>query len=541
MLFNCYFLHINCNIYILFSNIELTEFKYLSDMKIKTFCIALFVLFFYVNFLQGQNTLVINADLGKDTISRHIYGHFAEHLGRCIYGGFYVGDTSRIPNQAGIRSDVINALIKLKIPNLRWPGGCFADTYHWKDGVGPKKNRPTIVNTWWGGVTEDNSFGTHDFLNLCELLKAEPYLSGNVGSGTVQEFSEWLQYVNFDGVSPMSKWRTENGRAKPWKVKYWGVGNEAWGCGGNMRAEYYANIYRQYATFMSGSGLFRIASGASSSDYNWTEVLMRDVPHYMLEGVALHHYSVIDWGNKGPATGFSEKEYFTIMQRAYMMEELVTRHSSIMDKYDPSRKVALVVDEWGGWYDVEPGTNPGFLYQQNTMRDAMLAGMTLNIFNNHCERVRMANLAQIINVLQAVILTEGNKMLLTPTYHVMEMYNVHQDALMLPLNIKSSDYVSGKDKLPALSASASRDKSGLTHISLVNIDAQKPQTLTIDLRGMKCSSVTGRILSSQTLQDHNNFENPEKVKPVNFKNATLKSNMLTVTLPAFSVVVLELK
>jgi alpha-L-arabinofuranosidase len=510
-------------------------------MKIKTFCIALFVVFFHVSFLQGQNTLVINADLGKDTISRHIYGHFAEHLGRCIYGGFYVGDTSKIPNQAGIRSDVINALIKLKIPNLRWPGGCFADTYHWKDGVGPKKNRPTIVNTWWGGVTEDNSFGTHDFLNLCEVLKAEPYLSGNVGSGTVQEFSDWLQYVNFDGVSPMSKWRTENGRAKPWKVKYWGVGNEAWGCGGNMRAEYYANIYRQYATFMSGSGLFRIASGASGSDYNWTEVLMRDVPHYMLEGVALHHYSVIDWGNKGPATGFSEKEYFSTMKQAYMMEELVTRHSSIMDKYDPSRKVALVVDEWGGWYNVEPGTNPGFLYQQNTMRDAMLAGMTLNIFNNHCERVRMANLAQIINVLQAVILTEGNKMLLTPTYHVMEMYNVHQDALMLPLNIKSSDYVSGKDKLPALSASASRDKSGLTHISLVNIDAQKPQTLTIDLRGMKCSSVTGRILSSEKLQDHNNFENPEKVKPVSFKNATLKNNMLTVTLPAFSVVVLELK
>jgi alpha-L-arabinofuranosidase len=502
---------------------------------------AVFGIFVYVNCLQAQNTIVINADLGKDTISRHIYGHFAEHLGRCIYGGFYVGDTSRIPNQAGIRSDVVNALIKLKIPNLRWPGGCFADTYHWKDGVGPKKNRPSIVNTWWGGVTEDNSFGTHDFLNLCELLKTEPYLSGNVGSGTVQEFSEWLQYVNFEGVSPMSKWRIENGRAKPWRVKYWGVGNEAWGCGGNMRPEYYANIYRQYATFMNGPGLFRIASGASSSDYNWTEVLMRDVPHYMLEGVALHHYSVIDWGNKGPATGFSEKEYFTIMQRAYMMEELVTRHSSIMDKYDPSRKVALVVDEWGGWYNVEPGTNPGFLYQQNTMRDAMLAGMTLNIFNNHCERVRMANLAQIINVLQAVILTEGNKMLLTPTYHVMEMYNVHQDALMLPLNIKSSDYVSGKDKLPALSASASRDKSGLTHISLVNIDAQKPQTLTIDLRGMKCSSVTGRILSSQTLQDHNNFENPEKVKPVSFKNATLKSNMLTVTLPAFSVVVLELK
>jgi alpha-L-arabinofuranosidase len=520
-------------------------------MKRKIFCstivlslCTIFLLVFCTNLLKGQNTIVINADQAKDTISRHIYGHFAEHLGRCIYGGFYVGDTSKIPNKAGIRSDVVDALIKLKIPNLRWPGGCFADTYHWKDGVGPKSSRPTMVNTWWGGVTEDNSFGTHDFLNLCELLHTEPYLSGNVGSGTVQELSQWMQYVNFDGISPMSKWRAENGRQKPWKVKYWGVGNEAWGCGGNMKPEYYANIYRQYGTFMTGwnnTGLFRIASGASSNDYNWTEVLMRDVPHWMLEGVALHHYSVIDWNKKGSASQFSEKEYFTTMQRAFMMEELVSKHSTIMDKYDPLKKVALVVDEWGGWYDVEPGTNGGFLYQQNTMRDAVLAGMTLNIFNNHCDRVRMANLAQIINVLQSVILTEGNKILLTPTYHVMEMYNVHQDAVMLPLNIKTADYISGSEKLPAVSASASRDKSGVSHISLTNIDAQKPQSLTIDLRGIKFSSVTGRILTSEKIQDHNTFDNVEKIKPAVFKNAALKNNSLTVTIPPFSVVVLELK
>jgi alpha-L-arabinofuranosidase len=294
-------------------------------------------------------------------------------------------------------------------------------------------------------------------------------------------------------------------------------------------------------TGWNNTGLFRIASGASSNDYNWTEVLMRDVPHWMLEGVALHHYSVIDWNKKGSASQFSEKEYFTTMQRAFMMEELVSKHSTIMDKYDPLKKVALVVDEWGGWYDVEPGTNGGFLYQQNTMRDAVLAGMTLNIFNNHCDRVRMANLAQIINVLQSVILTEGNKILLTPTYHVMEMYNVHQDAVMLPLNIKTADYISGSEKLPAVSASASRDKSGVSHISLTNIDAQKPQSLTIDLRGIKFSSVTGRILTSEKIQDHNTFDNVEKIKPAVFKNAALKNNSLTVTIPPFSVVVLELK
>lgn len=513
-------------------------------MNMKNTFFAFAFTFFCSGFLPAQTRIVIATDLGKDSISRHIYGHFSEHLGRCIYGGFYVGDSSKIPNRRGVRTDVVEALKKLKVPNLRWPGGCFADTYHWKDGVGPMTKRPSIVNTWWGGVTEDNSFGTHDFLDMCELIGAEPYLAGNVGSGTVKELAEWVQYVNFDGESPMSKWRRENGRDNPWNVKFWGVGNEAWGCGGNMNAEWYANIYRQYATFMTGwtkGGIYRIASGANSDDYHWTEVLMRDIPHNMLEGVALHHYSVINWSKKGSATAFSEQEYFTTMQRALRMEELVQKHSTIMDKYDPAKKVALVVDEWGGWYDVEPGTNGAFLYQQNTLRDAMIAGVTLNIFNNHCDRVRMANLAQTINVLQAVILTEGEKMLLTPTYHVMEMYNVHHDALLLPLNIRTPDYVLGSEKLLAVSASASRDKSGATHISLVNIDAQKTQEVVIDLRGAKFSTVTGRILNGEHLQDHNTFDNPDKVKPAVFKNVVLKENALTVKLPPFSVVVLTLQ
>ncbi|MBK9338186.1 MAG: alpha-N-arabinofuranosidase [Lewinellaceae bacterium] len=496
--------------------------------------------------LLAQNRLTLNADLGRDTISRHIYGHFAEHLGRCIYDGFYVRENNtKIPNTDGVRTDIIEALKKLKVPNLRWPGGCFADTYHWKDGVGPKDKRPSMVNVWWGGVTEDNSFGTHDFLNLCERIGAEPYLAGNVGSGTVQELSDWVKYVNHESGSPMTDQRKTNGREKPWNVKIWGVGNEVWGCGGNMKPEYYANIYRQYATFMTdwvnSDKLFRVASGANVADYNWTEVLMRDIPHQMLEGVALHHYSFVEWEKKGSATAFSEEQYFKTMKTALRMEELVTRHSTIMDKYDPGKKIALVVDEWGGWYDVEPGTNPAFLYQQNTLRDAMIAGTTLNILHNHCDRVRVANIAQTVNVLQSVVLTSGEKMLLTPTYHVMEMYNVHQDALLLPLDVHVGDYAFGDQKLPAVSASASRDKAGRVHISLVNIDPSRTQEVTVSLRGVSAKGVSGRILTSGKVQDYNSFDEPNKIKPAEYKGAVLKNDELKVTLPPVSVVVLELK
>ena len=510
----------------------------------KAICSFIFILFF--QYMPAQNTIVLKRDTATHIIDRNIYGHFAEHLGNCIYGGFYVGEgNSKIANTSGIRNDVVAALKKLKIPNLRWPGGCFADTYHWKDGIGPKDKRPTMVNRWWGGVTENNSFGTHDFLNMCELLGAEPYMAANIGSGTVQELIDWVQYVSFAGESPMSKLRKENGRDKPWNVKYWGVGNEAWGCGGNMRPEYYADLYRKYATFMTGWNndikIFRIASGANSSNYNWTETLMKNIPLGMIEGIGLHHYAVIDWKKKGSATDFTEQEYFTTLKRTLFMDELITKNEAILDKYDPKKKVALVVDEWGGWYDVEPSTNPGFLYQQNTMRDAMIAGATLNIFNNHSARVRMANLAQTINVLQAVILTSGENMILTPTYHVMEMYNVHQDATYLPVTLQSSDYTMGNEKLPAVSVSASMDKAGLVHISLVNIDPGKAQEVNIDLSQYHLTTVSGRILSSPRIQDHNTFENPTKIKPAAFIAALLQADKLSVKLPPSSVVVLELK
>jgi alpha-N-arabinofuranosidase len=488
-----------------------------------------------------QTNVALHAEKPSGTISKHIYGHFAEHLGRCIYDGFYVGDNSTIPNTAGVRNDIIAALKNLKIPNLRWPGGCFADRYHWKDGVGPKADRPSIVNTMWGGVTEDNSFGTHDFLNMCKLLGTEPYLAGNTGSGTVQELADWVQYVNFEGKSPMSDLRTKNGQAPPWNVKFWGVGNEAWGCGGNMTPEYYVGEYRRYATFMEGKDLFKIASGANVDDYHWTETLMKGIPLRMMDGIALHHYSFPSWEKKGPATGFTEKQYFETMKTALRMDELITKHTAIMDKYDPKKKIALVVDEWGGWFEVEKGTNPGFLYQQNTMRDAMIAGTTLNIFNNHSDRVKIANLAQCVNVLQAVILTDKEKMLLSPTYHVMEMYKVHQDAVLLPVEVKTDDYVFGAEKLPSVSVSASRDAAGLTHVSVVNINSKITEEIEIDITGQQYKSVTGRILSSAKVDDHNTFERPDHIKPVVFKSAVLKNGKLKIKLPPFSLAVLELK
>ncbi len=497
--------------------------------------------------LSAQNSVIVDASQAKDTINKNIYGHFAEHLGHCIYGGFYVGaNNKKIPNRDGVRLDVIEALKKLKIPVLRWPGGCFADTYHWKDGIGPRSGRPSMLNVWWGNVKEDNSFGTNEFLNMCEALGAEPYLSGNVGSGTPQELADWVKYTTHpNGSSPMPDLRAKNGRPDPWKVKYWGLGNEAWGCGGNMKAEHYADVYRQYATFMTNwnnsDGLFRIASGASDDDYHWTEVLMKELPKSMFDALGLHHYSVINWDKKSSSTDFSESEYFTTMQRALFMEELVAKHSAIMDKYDPQKRKSLAVDEWGGWYDVVQGTNGAFLFQQNTMRDAMIAGCTLNIFNNHCDRVKMANLAQIINVLQAVILTDEEKMIVTPTYHVMEMYNVHQDAVMLPVTVASNKYILGKDMLDAVSVSASRDKTGAVHISLVNIDAHNEQQVKVDLQGLSENSVTGRILRSDKLQDHNTFDDPQKVHPSAFTDATLNGSSLAVKMPPFSVVVLELK
>ncbi|MBA7696956.1 Intracellular exo-alpha-L-arabinofuranosidase 2 [subsurface metagenome] len=491
------------------------------------------------NDARKVNKLVIHAEQGKETISRNIYGHFSEHLGRCIYGGFWVGEDSPIPNTRGIRKDVVKALKKIKIPVLRWPGGCFADTYHWKDGIGPRKSRPCMVNIHWGGVTENNHFGTHEFMDLCEQLGCEPYICVNVGSGTVQEAAEWVEYITFDGKSPMADLRRKNGRDKPWRVKYWAIGNENDGCGGSMLPEYYANLFRRFQTYIHeypGNEVYKVASGER---LHWTEVLMRNAGELM-DGLSLHYYC--SSGYKGhSATQFGEEDWFKQLNRALHMERLIVRNSGIMAKYDPEKRVGLIVDEWGTWHAVEPGTNPGFLYQQNTLRDALVAGLTLNIFNNHCDGVKMANIAQTVNVLQAMILTKGEKMILTPTYHVFEMYKVHQDATLLPVELECNDYQFGDERIPALNVSASRDKSGKIHISLCNLDPRKRAELVCKFSGAKAKSVSGRVLTARAMNAHNTFDKPEAIYPVEFGDVKLKGNGFTATLPAKSVVVLEIE
>jgi alpha-N-arabinofuranosidase len=495
-----------------------------------------------------MNRIVVKTQDGDVKISRHIYGHFSEHLGRCIYGGYWVGnEAASIPNIGGIRNDIVAALKQIKIPNLRWPGGCFADEYHWMDGIGPRENRPKMINTHWGGVTEDNSFGTHEFLELCARLGCEPYICGNVGSGTVSELSRWVEYCNFDGVSPMADLRRKNGRAEPWKVRYWGIGNESWGCGGNMCAEFYADNYRRYATYARNYGdskLYKIACGPNSGDYHWTRVLMERAAG-MMNGLSLHYYTVPgDWGSKGSAVNFTEAEWLVTMKKAAFMEELVRKHGAIMDEFDPSKKVGLIVDEWGTWYDVEPGTNPGFLYQQNTLRDALAAGIHFNIFNNNAGRVRMANIAQTVNVLQAVILTDGPRMLLTPTYHIFDMYKVHQDAVKLPVYVESEtigDIAVISASASAASASASGgDKS---HISLTNADPAQERPVCIELRGCTLSpsaDVNGKIVTSGKMQDHNTFEQPDAVTLKDFTGAKISGGNVELALPPRSVVTLEL-
>lgn len=494
-----------------------------------------------------KTMVVIKAGEGKNVISKHIYGHFAEHLGHCIYGGIWVGEGSAIPNTNGYRNDVIAALKKISIPNLRWPGGCFADEYHWKDGIGPRSMRPKMINTHWGGVVEDNSFGTHEFLNYCELIGTEPYICGNVGSGTVEEMSKWVEYMTFDGESPMANLRKQNGREKPWNVKFFGVGNENWGCGGNMTAEHYSDLYKNYATYCRDYGnnrLQKIAGGANSADYNWTDVLMKNAGGQMW-GLSLHNYTVPNgWGDpkgKGSATKFSEEEYFITMQKCLFMDELVTKHSEMMDKYDPGKRVSLCVDEWGAWYDVEPGTNPGFLYQQNTLRDALLCATTMNIFHKHCDRVKMANIAQMVNVLQSIILTKDDKMVLTPTYYIYDMYKVHQEAVNLPVEMVSPSYTVGNKSIPAMNVSASRDASGAVHVSVVNLDPKNNYSTVCNLAGVKGKNVTGQILTAKDLSTHNTFENPDQILLAQFKDMKFKDGELKIDVPAKSVVTIEIK
>jgi len=514
----------------------------------KHFCITIIAATISLAANAQDAKITIQANQGENKIYKEIYGQFAEHLGSCIYGGLWVGPESNIPNTDGYRTDVLNALKELKVPVLRWPGGCFADEYHWMDGIGPRDKRPKMQNNNWGGTIEDNSFGTHEFLNLCELIGCEPYISGNVGSGTVEELAKWVEYMTSDGDTPMAKLRRQNGREKSWNVKFLGVGNESWGCGGSMRPEYYSDLYRRYAVYCrnyDGHKLYKIASGASDYDYNWTKVLMNNVGKRM-NGLSLHYYTVTGWsGSKGSATQFSDDDYYWTMGKCLEIEDVIKKHCTIMDEKDPEKKIGLLVDEWGTWWDEEPGTVRGHLYQQNAMRDAMVAALTLNVFHRHTDRVRMANIAQVVNVLQSMILTDTKgtgHMVLTPTYHVFHMYRDFQEATYLPTELSCDTMgVRQNRTIPLVSASAAKKADGTIVISLVNVSLDKQQEIELDIDSAKAKSITGRVLTSKNIADFNDFNNPNKVAPAEFKGAKLSKGGLKVKLPAKSIVVLNLK
>ena len=480
-----------------------------------------------------MNSITLVTKRKKTKISKYIYGQFAEHLGRCIYEGIWVGEDSKISNKNGIRTDVVEALKQINVPVLRWPGGLFADEYHWKDGIGPRENRKKIVNTNWGGTVENNHFGTHEYFELCKQLGTETYINGNVGSGTVQEMQEWVEYMTFTGESPMANLRKDNGHEDAWEVDFFGVGNESWGGGGFMRPEYYADLYRQYQTFVrnyTDKKIYKIACGPNIDDYNWTDVLMKNAAPFM-DGLSLHHYALAsEWEDKRPATGFPDNEWYSLIESANKMDEFITKHSTIMDKYDPEKRIGLIVDEWGSWLAVEEDTNPGFLYQQNTIRDAMIASVTLNIFHKHADRVQMANIAQMVNVLQALILTDGERMLKTPTYHVFDMYQRHQDAML----IESYGDIS---KTISYTASVKDDK--LT-VSICNFSITENEKVTFVVDEKNIEAAEAWILVGEKTDDHNTFDDSEKVQKEKFIDFSIQDSQLNLNVPPMSVITITI-
>ena len=460
-------------------------------------------------------------------IDRRIYGQFAEHLGRCIYEGVWVGPESGIAHKNGIRTDVIAALRHIKVPLVRWPGGCFADEYHWLKGVGPE--RQPMVNSHWGGVVESNDFGTHEYFELLQQLDAEAYINGNVGSGTVAEMQDWIEYMTLDHTAPMAELRKRHGREQPWKLEFFGVGNESWGCGGHMLPLHYANQYRQFQTYVRQYGdapISKIACGANADDFEWTEVLMARAAGHM-DGLSLHYYTIPtgSWDGKGSATDFDAHGWHETLRQTRRMEELLIRHGAIMDRHDPARRVGLIVDEWGTWYDVEQGTNPGFLYQQNTLRDAAVAAINLHIFHRHADRVRMANIAQMVNVLQAMILTDGARMLTTPTYHVFDLYTDHQDADHLPIAAGAL----GADG----DITASR-KDGAIAVSVVNTSLERELEVDVVLPARVTDVLRGQLLTGDAPNAHNTFDRPDAVALSDLA-VTVDGARVRFTLPPHSV------
>ena len=496
-------------------------------------------------------TVAIDAASPGAKINRDIFGQFAEHLGSGIYGGVWVGRDSTIPNVRGIRSDVVAALKALKVPNVRWPGGCFADEYHWRHGVGPASNRHVTINSNWGGSTEPNSFGTDEFMDFVGQIGAEAYVSVNLGSGTVEEAGDWLAYMTADPTTTAGKERVANGHVAPYKVKYLGLGNESWGCGGSMTPEHYVDVMKPFARFVrnynpaqtGAEAMQRIAVGPTDNDASYTEAVMKAWKGHdwawNIEGLSFHSYTTGGWPPSYPSTGFDEAAYAKLVKATLAMDGMIAKHSAIMDKYDPEKKVPLVIDEWGVWLAPLPGTDPGFLVQQNSMRDAIIAALNINIFARHADRVRMTNIAQMINVLQAMILTDKEKMVLTPTYHVYNMYVPFQDATSLPVSFDAGTYRNGEASLPRIDAIGARGADGKFWLALVNLDPNQAAQISVRVAGVSPKSASGSILTAPSVNSVNSFAAPQAVapKPLNIK-ATGKS--LMIALPAKSVTVLEI-
>jgi alpha-N-arabinofuranosidase len=493
----------------------------------------------------GTTTIVIHADRPGARISPDIYGQFAEHLGRGVYEGVWVGEGSSIPNTRGFRNDVVAALKELHVPVVRWPGGCFADEYHWRDGIGPRAERPVTLNTNWGGVPETNAFGTHEFLDFAELIGAQAYINGNLGTGSSREMAEWLQYMTSDKDTALTALRRRNGRDRPWKIAYFAVGNEAWGCGGHMTPAYYADLFRQTATFLKaprGARPTIIASGGNDADTSWTKALVSG-PHDDMGAISFHYYTIPGdrWEAKGPATGFGEDQWISTLAHTLRMEDFLDHNIAVLDQYDPQKKVGFAVDEWGNWYDPEPGREPGFLYQKNTLRDAVVAAVNLEIFQKHADRVRLANIAQMINVLQAMILTDGPRMALTPTYHVFWMFRPFQDATSLPVDLTTPPYRFAALSVPAVSVSAARTTSGAIVVALVNLDPDRARPVSAEIPGAAAGRVKGTILTASAMDAQNTFDAPNAVHPQAFTGAAIAGGKLSLTLPPKSVVVLDLE
>ena len=495
-------------------------------------------------FAAPQVSLTIDAGKPGPVISKYVYGQFAEHLGTGIYGGLWVGPDSSIPNTRGWRNDVVGALKGLRVPVVRWPGGCFADEYHWRDGIGPRDRRPVRVNTNWGGVAENNAVGTHEFFDLIEQLGADAYISGNIGSGTVQEMAEWIEYMTADGKSSLAGERAKNGRSAPWKVAFFGVGNETWGCGGNMRVEYYADLYKQYQTFLKPRGETQfIASGGHDDDTSWTDYLSAHLNVGRFHGVSFHYYTSPgpDANGKFGATGFAEAQWISTLSSTLRIKDFIANNVARLDQHDPKKRLGFMIDEWGTWYEPEAGSPAGFLQQQNSLRDALVAALNFNVFHAHADRVRMTSIAQMVNVLQAMIRTDGDKMVLTPTYHIFRMYVPFQDATSLPATLANNpQYTLGQFSIPTVSASAARGKDGKLYLALVNTNPNQAVDVATDIVGARFATASGSVLTAPAMDAHNTFAAPRVVAPAPFQ-AQVSNGRLVARLPAKSVAVLAIQ